>query len=896
MPDWKAQIRSRLANLKLEPTREASIVEEFAQYLDDCYAESLAGGATEAEAYQQTMAELRGSELLTRELRRDEQAIGREPIIPGANRRTTMLIDFGRDLRHGARSLGRHKGFTTVAVFSLALGFALTATTLAVVNAYLIRAMPYPAANRLYHVIHAPIGQPEPAGSASLDWKSLGDVVEIADNSTLTGLHIGEGTEKQPIQGLSAAPGALEMLGVRTVLGRSFLDEEFRSGAEHVVLIGQALWRERFGADPNVVGQALRASRSHRPSEPVETYRVVGVLSSEFHFAREYARGPIEFVLPLRVPRQTYLVRLREGVPAAFAERRITEAVRSVASSFPPNWPGVRLESIHARYVATLRPTLLAITGAAGLVLVIVCVNVAVLMLLRALRRQKEMAVRVALGAGRGHIMRMLVAEACLICGAALMGGLALTGLTLRLLAPIIEERLGRGAPGGTSAIALDATALLTVGGIGALIALTLSAIPLLTPWERRLADTLRREGRSGTDSATMRRVRSSLIAIEVAASLALLVGCGLMIRSVVNLTHADLGFQTDHIERSRVALPPAYTDAQSFMRFYDRLNQRLSAQPNLPFALTNFIPFYEYPKQAVEVDGREGNVASAGVMAVSDGYFALFGVNLRQGRGFTAGDREGAEPVAVISETLARRLWPDGSAVGRRIRAAAQPDRNVPAVWRTIVGVARDVRQIHADVDLSDVYIPFFQAPSRYAPLYIRTDRSASFSFKDLKSLCVEIDPDVLITGRVTGEPSLAREAEGQLAGPRFLMSLLTGFALFAKLLAIIGIYGVTAYGVRQREREVAIRIALGATPGAILRMFLWEGGLTLALGIVGGLFGAAAVARMLTTQLHGVQPFDVVTVFGACALLAGAGLLATWRPARRAAAQNPIASLNEN
>jgi putative ABC transport system permease protein len=508
--------------------------------------------------------------------------------------------------------------------------------------------------------------------------------------------------------------------------------------------------------------------------------------------------------------------------------------------------------------------------------------------------------VRVALGAGRMHIVRMLVAETCLICGTALVGGLTLTGLALRLLAPIIEERLGRGAPGGSSAIALDATVLLTVGSAGALIALTLSAIPLLAPWERRLADILRREGRSGTDGIAMRRVRSSLITLEVAASLALLVGCGLMIRSVVNLARADLGFQTAHIERSRVALPPGYTDAQAFMRFYDQLDHRLSAFSDAPFALTNFIPFYEYPKQTVEVDGRDGNGPSASVMAVSYGYFALFGINIKQGRGFTAGDREGAEPVTVISETLARRLWPnesvDGSAVGRRIRPADRPDRNVRAVWRTIVGVAHDVRQTHADIDLNDIYIPFFQAPSRYAPLYVRMDHPRSLSFDALRALCAEIDPGVLVTRQMTGEPSLAREAERQLAGPRFLMASLTGFAIFATLLAVFGIYGVTAYAVQQREREIAIRVAVGASPGAIIRMFLKEGGLVLAAGIGCGLLGAAAVARVLANQLHGVQPFDAATLLGACAFMALAGLLAIWRPARRAATRNPIASLNEN
>jgi putative ABC transport system permease protein len=805
---------------------------------------------------------------------------------------------FWQDLCYGARMLGKRPGFTVVAVFTLALGFALSATTLAVVNAYLIRSLPYPAAQRLYRVIYAPVGQREPGNLAALDWRSLSDVVEVADNSAPSGgFYLTEGGSPQEVRGLQAGRGSLEALGVRVTLGRSLRDEDFHTGAEPVALLGQSLWQELFGADPNIIGRQFPLRRGNA-TEPPEMLRIVGVLPPEFRYVREYAREAVEFVTPLRVPRQTYMVRLREGVPVALAERRITEAIRSFASSFPPNWGGVRLESIQAAYVRELRPVLLAITVAAGLVLVIVCVNVAVLVLLRALRRQKEMAVRVALGAGRKHIISILVAEASLICGAALVAGLALTGFTLRLLAPIIEERLRRPIPGGASALTIDSTVLLSIGGVGVLVALSLAFIPLLTPWERRLADVLRREGRSGTDGPGMRRFRSALIALEVAASLALLVGCGLMIRTVVHLVRTDLGYQTVHMVRARASLPPrTYPDEAACLRFYDRFTERLTALPHEPFALTNFIPFYEYPPQEFEVDGAASDKPSANVMAVNESYFGLFGIQLRQGRGFTAGDRLGAEPVAVISETLARRLWPDGGALGRRIRTSEQTSLGAPlTVWRTIVGVAADVRQTHTDTDLRDVYLSFAQAPSRFGHLYLRTERPPSGWFEQLRALAKEIDPQVMISGRLTEGNSLQDQAERLLAGPKFLMSLLTGFALFAALLAIIGIYGVTAYAVQQREREVAIRSALGATPGAIIRMFLKDGGLVLAIGIGGGLGGAVAVARMLANQLYGVQPFDVTTLLGACAFMAAAGLLATWWPARRAAARNPIASLNEN
>src|SRR5262245_22236882 len=296
------------------------------------------------------------------------------------------MESFWRDLRYGARMLGKKPGFTATATLTLALGMALTATTTAVVNAYLIRAMPYPAANRLYHVLYAPIGQPEPRGLTTFDWKALGEVVEFADASTIARFYIGDGADKQEAMGLSVAPGSLEMLGVRASVGRSFVDEDFRSGSEQVAMIGQSLWRDRFNSDPNVIGRHFRASRSNL-AEPIEAFRVVGVLPAEFRYARDYARGPMEFAVPLQAPLRAYLVRLRAGVPAAFAERRITDAVRSAASSLPPNWTGVHLESAHDRYVAGLRPMLIAIMVAAGFTLAIVCVNVALLMLLRALRR-----------------------------------------------------------------------------------------------------------------------------------------------------------------------------------------------------------------------------------------------------------------------------------------------------------------------------------------------------------------------------------------------------------------------------------------------------------------------------------------------------------------------------
>jgi predicted permease len=794
------------------------------------------------------------------------------------------LDDIGRDFRLAWRSLRRTPGFALVTVASLGLGLALTASTMAVVNAYLIRSLPFPSADRLYHVIYARPGLPEPRGMTRLDWQALDDVVDVADSSSSVRFHLTDGGYTQEAPGLLVAAGSLETLGVRVAIGRSFQRGDFDPAAEHVALIGPSIWRDRFGSDPAIIGRQFRA-RLNDQGGPTETFRIIGILPPGFRYAAAYSRSVMEIVAPLPAPTRVYMVRLRAGVPVAQAEQVLTEAARQAASSLPPGWNGVRLESVHARYVAGLRPMLVAVTTAAGLVLLIVCANVAVLILLRAMRRQQEVGVRVALGARPAHIVRMLLAESVLICAAAAAGGLALTAFTLRLLAPLIEERLGRPAPGGTSAISIDPTVLLIVGGAGVAIAVALSLVPLLTPWQRPRSHA--------TDGPTMRRVRSCLIAFEVAGSMALLVGCGLMIRSVVNLVRTDLGFPTAHVMRARIVLPArTYPDGPSLLRFYERLTGQLATLSLGPTALTNLPAFFEPPKQAVEADSAAADGLAVSVLAVSADYFSTLGIPVTQGRAFTPGDRLGAEPVAVISGALARRLWPDGNAVGRRLRTAEYPAAGSPlTVWRTVVGVSRDVRQTYADDDQRDIYLPFFQAPNQYAPFMIRTDRPASYWLPKVRAAIAAINSEVAIYE----SPSLAEEADRLLAGTRFLTSMLTGFAVFAALLAVLGIYGVTAYAVHQREREMAIRVALGATGGAVIRLFLNDGARVLVAGIACGLLAAAAVTRLLEHQLYGVHRFDASTLAATCALMAIAGLVATWWPARRAAITNPLALLKE-
>jgi len=793
-----------------------------------------------------------------------------------------------RDVRLAIRTWRRTPGVAIAATLSLGLGFALAASTLAVANAYLIRALPLPEANRLYHVIYAPAGQPEPRGMTALDWSRLADVVEVADASA-PARYVTTGAEiTREFIGLLVAPQSIDAIGIRAVAGRALDAADYRADADAVAMISHAYWHERFGGGLDAIGATVRVMTS-TVAGPPQTFRIVGVLPPGYRYIRAYERGPVDLAIALREPMRSYMLRLRAGVRPDLAAQRITAEVRAVATTLPPNWPGVQLESVHARYVAGVKPAILAITVAAALLLLIVCANVAVLLLLRALKRQKEVAVRLALGAGRAHIARTLVIETSILCAAALVLGLGATALALRVLAPVVETQLGRAAPGGVTSVALDAGVLLVIGALAAGVAALLSLMPLVAPWQRRLADALRRDLRTGTDGPSMRRLRSSLIAVEIAGSLALLAGCGLMVRSVVHLLRADLGFTAAHVQRGRIALPAGpYADPAAITRFYDDFLPQFTARFGADAALTNFIPFYPAPAQPIETDAGTGTGMEVGVLAVTEAYFTTLEIPLLQGRAFSSADRFGDDAVAIVSETLARRLWPDQPAIGRRLRTAeAAVPRSPLTAWRTVVGVARDVRQTHADNDLNDVYLPLRQAVNRYTPIFVRTD--ASTWITDVQKMTAAIDPQILVVQSST----LQHEGDVLLAAPTFLMSLLSGFAAFAVLLATIGLYGVTAYGVQQRGREVAIRMALGATSARMIRMFLREGGLVLGAGVAAGLAGALAVAGLLQNQLHGVSRHDALTLAASSAAIVAAATLAIWLPARRAASAPAVDAL---
>jgi putative ABC transport system permease protein len=798
------------------------------------------------------------------------------------------------DCKIAFRQLARSLGFTTVTVLTLAIGMALVACAFATVNAYLIQSLPYLNAERVHHVMYAPPGPYEPRGMSAIDWTGLTDVVEDTINSSGATFYLMEDGAVRTTKTLQVSPGFMRGLGVRAMVGRTFLEEEFAVGAEMVGMISHELWRDRFGLDPAIVGKSFEVSLEET-GVTNGMVRIVGVLPAGFWFGRD-SSAKMDILTPWRTRHglsRTYMIRLRAGAPVKYAEARITEAARKVGSDFRPGWTGVHLESMHDRYVKEIRPILVGVTIATGVVLVLACANVAALVLLRGLQRQKEMAVRVALGAGRKHILRLLAWETCLLCGGAFAGGLLLSDMGLNWLAPQIESQLGKAAPAGPSQISIDSPTIMTIGLVSLVIALSLAFIPLLAPWQRRVMDALRSQGTRAMEGPSMRRLRAGLIGLQVAGSLVLLTGCGLMIRSVINLANTDLGFNAERVFRVGVRLPArTYNNPEALNRFFEGLIARLDGPSDGRMTLMSaFPPFYPANAHAFESDKSESEQNSAGLMRVGAGYFDLYGTELKQGREFTTADRLTSEPVAMVSETLARRLWPEGTATGQRIRVA---EGDMPGAefgqWRTVVGVVRDIRQGYEDSDLRDIYIPFLQAPTRFSSIHVRTAQPASFWQQKIRSAAAELDAYAQV-GTVTA----IQDEDIRRMRAQFLAAMLTGFAVFTAFLAMLGIYGVTRYAAQQKERDIAIHIALGAPRNVVVATFLKEGGRVLAGGVAAGLLGAWAVTKFLQGVVYGVAAFDIGTTAGVSLLLIVAGLCAIWLPAYRAAQRDPMMVLKE-
>jgi putative ABC transport system permease protein len=768
------------------------------------------------------------------------------------------------DCRISARTLLKDRSFTFIVITTLALGIALAASVTAIVNGYLLRSLPYPAANRLYSIRFEP-SQQIPDGLEQLNWQSLSNIIEIAIAWDLDMFYVTSADHPEPAAGAWVTPGFMQGLGIAAEVGRGFTDQEFGSGHPQVAMISHAFWRDRFGGDPDILGKQFRAYVSDRADE-AETFTIVGVLPSNFWHVNPYT----QVFAPLRAATYPYMIRLREGVPAGDAERRIGDLVRVP----------VHLRSVHSEYVQSIRPILFSIGLATAIVLVIAWANVALLILIRSNRQQRDVAIRFALGAGRGQVARTLITESLLLCVTAAIFGVLLATMLLTALGPVIQEQLGRPVPGGVSRLTIDFVVVSIVVVLTVILALGLSLVPLAASRRQSLMFIMRRGYTSGSGGTRARHIRSGLIVLEIAGTLPLLVGCGLMIQTLVREMNTDLGIQSDRLIAAGLALRErSYPDEATRLAFYDRLMNGLEQTAGI-----ESIGVSDWPILAAPPLRRVDDTPSS-VIGVTPDYFTTLGVTLKDGRFFTRADRAGSEDVAIVSETLARRLRPSGSAVGLSVRIVIGDGA---PFTHSIVGVVSDVRQLPTDQELADLYIPLLQAPGRFSTVYLRVAGSQAWT-PTLRTVVRDIDPEVSLRD-VRDVRVMAGE---QLIRPRFLTSLMTSFAIVALILALIGIYGVVAYNVKQREHEIAIRIAVGANAASVIRLFLRQGSVVIAGGLLLGTVGAGAIGRLLESQLYGVSPGDILTMMAMSTLIALAAIAANWLPARRASRTDPMLAL---
>jgi putative ABC transport system permease protein len=790
------------------------------------------------------------------------------------------------DARSALRALRHAPGFTAVAIATLGGGMALCVVLLTIANAYVLAPLPYPAADRLYSVHYAAPGEDHPDGLEALPWTTVSDVVEERIAWDLDVFTLRGGARPESAPGAWVTPGFMTALGIRAAIGHGFSPQDFEAGRPQVALISHRLWVRRFGGDPRIVGRQFEAYVSDRPDE-AETFTIAGVLPDGLWHVNTYT----DVIAPLRGASYPYQVRLRPGVSPTLAADRIARLARAGGVTLPATWP-LRLISTQESYTARVRPMLRAVGVAAALVLLMACANVAVLQLLRAHRRQRELAVRLALGSSPSRLARLVSFEALFIGLGASALALVLSIGIVQPIVPLVERQVGRSVPGGVTAVRFDARVLAIAAGFGLLTAALCALAPLIVSRRAQASAVLAGSGRTATEGAGPRRARAVLVAIEVAASLALLSGSVLMFRSVSRMLDVDVGFSAERVYTAGLGLRQrSYPDAASRARFYERLLPLLQQTPGVSsVAIVDWWPLQPTRPRRVEAGDT---VAMAGSVGVTADYFETLRIPLEDGRTFTTRDRLGTEAVAIVSETLARKLWKDERATGQRLRLVGQgtaggPEAS-PDLVLTVVGVVGDVRHGVADRELADLYRPLLQKPDRFGYVHAKVGPGAAGWESAFARAVSSIDPDLPLGATRPLQEALDLER----ARPGFLASLLAAFAIPAALIALIGLHAAMAYSVRQREREIAIRLALGGDGRSIVRLFLGHGGVTLGAGLVAGLLAAGAMGRLLQSELFDVRPAEPLLLATTALALAGCGLAAIWLPARRAARTDPATAL---
>jgi putative ABC transport system permease protein len=896
--DWHAFVRTRLTLPDLLPEREARIVREIAVQLEDFYREAVASGLDEAEADAHAARQITDWERLARDLRSANAAHVKPALDRLADTRIAhagtepgvllMFIQLIRDARFGLRLLARTPGFTIVAVLTLALGIGASSAIFSVVNGVLLRPLPYPEPDSLVTVneIVPGYGDFSVAPANFLDWRQQNTVFErIAAFNSDRATYIDKG-QPEMLFGAAVSWDLFDLLRVPPALGRTFRAEEDAPGKNTVVVISHGLWERRFGADPAVLGRAV--SLNGAPST------IVGVMPRGFLFpsaTTDFWR-PIA-LNPTNASRGGHflgvLARRKPGVSLEQARVEMKTIAERLALQYPKNSANesANVVGLHEQVVVGIRPALLTLFAAVGVVILIACANVANLLLVRASVREREIAIRAALGAGRRRLIVQLLSESLLLALAG--GGL---GVVLAFVAiPAIHSLSGGSIP-RVANVTIDLRVLAFAATVSLATGVLFGLIPAWQASRTSVGAILKEGGRSAT-SAGGRRVRSVLLVGEVALSIVLLVGAILLLRSFVKLTNVDPGFRPERVLAFRVALPNAsYPEDHQRIAFFDNRLQRLAEAPGVTAAsMIQSLPIRNDYFLSFAIQGRpapkDGEEPSANHRVVSPDYFKSLAIPMLRGRVFTARDVEKSPMVAVVDEAFVARYFPTEDPIGKGLDIGNGTDG-----FYEIVGVVGNVRYAGLERAPSPtMYVPFKQQVFSAMWMLISTDGDPAQLAGPARQALLNVDrtlPAFSIT-------TLSNVVDESVAQRRFSMLLLAAFAIVALFLAAVGLYGVVAYTVSQRTQEIGVRMAIGAQPADVMRMVL-GGGMKLSLiGLAIGLGAALMLGSLVTTMLFGVEPFDPASYGATAVVLLAVSLLACYVPARRATAVDPTVAMRQ-
>jgi predicted permease len=802
-----------------------------------------------------------------------------------------------QDLRFAVRQMAKKPGFTAVVVLTMALGIGANAAIFSVLDAVLLRPLPYSNPAGLIKVwtrftgIGAPndqnwVSAPEFRDLQQLN-RSFSDLAAIGSGS----INLGLKGSPQRVVGASVSPGLFSMLGAQPLLGRTFLAEEAQPGRDHEVVLSYGLWRRVFGGNRNVIGSTIDI-------DGVPTV-VVGVMPEGFAYPDEAEIwGPLAFS-PDDLSENSrgshgleVLGRMRPGLTLAQVQSdmdRVGKTMIEQHGSYPYQQYGfgIILHPLLEETVGDVKPSLIVLMAAVGLVLLIACANIANLLLVRSTERQQEMETRMALGASGSRLVRQLLTESVVLALAGGLVGVAITPWILRGLVSIAAKSLPRALHTG-----IDARALLLTAAISLATGILFGLAPALQAGRKRQFDGLK--GGRSTEGKRPKRLRSALVICETAFSLLLIAGAGLLLRSFAEILKVDPGFRPDGVLTMRVALPDAvYSKPEQVRGFYTELLDRVQRLPGVEAAgAVSALPLSgQGSSGTTTIDSQsvrlEDTTPEADLRVVTPDYFKAMGISLVRGRFFDARDSDTAAPVAMVDESLAQTYWPNQDPIGKRLHMG---DRQSKAPWATIIGLVRHVRNRTLEArSRVEVYWPESQRPFGAMTLAVRTTGNPMNLVPTIQREVSAIDPDLPVY-RVN---TMTEVMGDSLERRRLALILLAVFAGLALLLASVGIYGVTSYGVAQRHVEIGLRMALGADRGQVLGMLIRSGLATIAIGLGLGLAMALFLTRLMSGLLFSVRASDPLALGGAAVLLMAAALLAIFVPARRATKVNPMVAL---